>query len=313
VRLFLPVMLEDGAAARLANDMNRFETTARACVYGLGGWCLAEGQGSSDLRLCHSTFLPSVMCQSPWLLVNLFMDKYVRMQLAKKQFQLEAPSGWAKVQAALAAAGTKDDGENPSDDEDADEDVSNDREACPICGQDCYETACKHWVLSLGDDSDNFDEEIPLAFDWCGDARWTQLHERLRQSLVEFWITFQSFVEKRMGDPPSTIRKLNRSLQKLPRRDVRLVTATVRAAVADRADHDELADLIRESGSGPLKAWFTDLHKQVAGKSSDNATSSGPGYTWTGTEYFSQDAPGCLKALIHEVRSATDRFRAHQS
>ncbi len=93
VRLFLPVVMDDLPAARLVNDMNRFETTARAYLYGLGSWCLKESVASPDLHLCHSTFGPAVMGRSPWLLVNLFMNKYVRMQLVQEQFKLEAPSG----------------------------------------------------------------------------------------------------------------------------------------------------------------------------------------------------------------------------
>jgi hypothetical protein len=182
--------------------------------------------------------------------------------------------------------------------------------SCPYCGQNLERGVCEHWVATLSDDSDGYDTVTPLYFGWI--ERMSDTQEKMMASLDSYFKALCALCEQVAKKGPGERQRILREAKRLP-----LEQATLREAInvldlVDAKDNYEtIDDLLHGEFGRHMKDVFADFFLSWGEKVSkiDWTTPHSVGLSWSSTNYFAQDAVGCVLSIIHKCAKATERIK----
>jgi hypothetical protein len=180
--------------------------------------------------------------------------------------------------------------------------------SCLYCRQDLEKGACQHWIASLDDDSDGHDTVTPLYFGWadyCG-----KVHEEMIVSIDNYFEGLCGVCDQVIKKGPSEVKRVLRAAKDFPLvEEATLRDATKLLDQPEAGDYEAVRNLLGALDR-ELKALFTDFVLRGGGKATNwEIPNPPPVPSWSGTNYWAEDAERCVGCIIQESRKATDRLR----
>ena len=184
---------------------------------------------------------------------------------------------------------------------------------CPICQQDLEKAPCPHWVATLSDDSDGYDTDIPLYMGWA--EHWTELHESIFDSFEEYCCSLSELADTCLRKGQASASMIIGASKDLPDPEGVILSGIIEDLLAEGIPNDTFEsaeEYIKSECGQQFKKLFTALYCRANKGSAPVGWEIGDDYpgrpTWTGTDYWAEDAITCIQAINKECRLAAARL-----
>ena len=204
----------------------------------------------------------------------------------------------------------------PFEDYEGFDDEDNDLGACPFCGWAVQcEQPCSHFVATVADDADvdpdsPFPLYLPRDFGLGGVAPIDHLYE----SLMDFFELLERLGNAYRAADSKGRKAIDRHVRSLSRIDQKLIAAMFKRIKQSESIMDDETGIFDYLESDETKTWFRDLFVASGAKPKlaiDYEMSSGPGFSWGGTNFWSENAAQCGNAmhqLLAESQSSLSKL-----
>ncbi len=192
---------------------------------------------------------------------------------------------------------------------------------CPLCGHDVSHSMCGHLVASINQDMDRPDERAIPRFGWIGVEGWTDARDDMCDAFDEFFVALTAVCAHalRCGLTLNQVEQMcDASLPDPERHALQRAFETAKDLIEQMraedggTDHDSAlasVDVADERDCASL--LFEDLYNAVVSSPLKQGFEilSGPGLTWTGTNYFAPQAEASVSQISARLRHHAGGFR----
>jgi hypothetical protein len=184
---------------------------------------------------------------------------------------------------------------------------------CPLCGWSIdSNNPCSHFITSASDDGEIYpDSPFPLyiAIDFWPDE--FPVRGTWYSKIFDFFKALESLAASYQASDKNGKNRMKRETSGLDPWDRKLVKSMFEVINQNADSEDECLGIFDFVAHRDARNWLKALYKAAnPGRSlvKEYEVCSGPGASWSGTNFWAEDASACMEAMNQKLTASTAFF-----